>query len=70
MNISKFKKLNIDSLAHFVRILIQQIKQKFYTFIMRIYSKWWGVRLGENCSFVGITVFKRAPQGTVKIDWP
>lgn len=67
MNFSKLKRLKIDSLAHFVRILIQQIKQKFYSLIMKIYSKWWGVKLGKNCSFVGITIFKRAPQGIVNI---
>lgn len=60
-------RLNKETLAHFTRILLQQIKRKIDTKLAYISAKWWRVKLEKNCIFVGKIYFRRTPGSSITI---
>lgn len=64
---SLFKRLDRDSLPHFMRIALQLVRQKFDTNMAYISAKWWKVDMKSGCTFIGKIYFRRTPNSVLKI---
>lgn len=64
---SALKRLNRDSLPHYLRILWQLALEPATTIIVRLKARWWGVSFGVGNVFVGDLSFVRARGSTISI---
>ncbi len=59
--------LNRDSLPHLVRCARELLLRTMSTFLARSYARWWGVELGEGCTFYGAPLLRRLPGTRIAI---
>ena len=65
--ISKLREVDYDNLPHYTRIARLLIHDRISTFLSRLVCLWWGVKLGSNCSFVGVLHIARCRQSVIEI---
>lgn len=61
------RQLDWDSFPHAVDCLNHMAARRWYTFWGRLATRWWGVRLGANCAFLGRPHFRRHPHSQIVI---
>jgi len=61
------KKINRDKLPHLLHIYWRKVDRFYFTFWARLAARWWGVRLGNGCSFIGRPRFVRHPKSYIEI---
>jgi acetyltransferase-like isoleucine patch superfamily enzyme len=61
------KNVNRDNLPHLIKILTDGMKKHYFTIGTRLSARWWGVHLGEKCSFLGYPRFVRHPNSHIEI---
>lgn len=61
------RKINRDSIPHLVNIVDVMAKKYWYTAWASLAAQWWGVHLGEGCTFVGRPRFVRHPGSCIEI---
>ena len=57
-----------DSFPHMVELVRRIVIVRWHTLWGYIAAWWWGVSLGENCVFNGISRFSRHPRSHITID--
>lgn len=61
------RQIDRDSFPHLVDIFCRMANRYYFTFWERIAARWWGVRLGPDCSFLGRARFFRHPRSQITI---
>ncbi len=61
------RQVDRDSLPHYTRIALQLVRERLSTALARLACRWWGIKLGANCSFVGQARFARCRGSTIEI---
>ena len=61
------RKLTKDSFPHMVDCLIRRKREIWYSLVMQLVSRWWGVDLGRKCIFNGRSYFHRHPDSRILI---
>jgi len=61
------RRVDRDSLPHYTRVALQLVRERLSTLFSRLACRWWGVKLGANCSFVGHARFARCRGSTIDI---
>lgn len=61
------RRINRDSLPHLADCFARNVAQRFWTVVMRGSALWWDVQLDQDCSFRGITRFRRHPGSSITI---
>jgi hypothetical protein len=56
-----------DNLPHKVDGLIHNAAQFWYTLVANLMAYWWGIDLGDNCTFFGYAKFWRHPISKIRI---
>jgi acetyltransferase-like isoleucine patch superfamily enzyme len=59
--------INRRDMPHYIRIIGLGAKEWLSTGIMQIFAHYWGVSLGKECRFVGLTSFVRCRQSRIDI---
>lgn len=59
--------LSRDSLPHYTRIALQLVAERLSTVLTRLVCRWWRIKLGGNCSFVGVARFARCRASNIEI---
>lgn len=63
----RMREISMDTFPHLLRCVIRMADRRWSTFWARLAAGWWGVRVGESCSFVGLPRFRRHPQSRIII---
>lgn len=61
------RRITRDKLPHLLHIYCRKIDSFYFTFLAQVTARWWGVRLGKGCSFVGHPRFVRFPNSYIEI---
>jgi len=61
------KQIWADRLPHQVACLEHSLTRHWHTLWARLTARWWGVRLGRGCVFVGRPRFRRCPGSQIVI---
>jgi len=56
-----------DNLPYLVQLAISMIKIQIHSPICGLNAKWWGIRLGNNCRFNGLPIFRRYPKSMIHV---
>lgn len=65
--IQAISRLNGESLPHYTRIALLLLREVLSTTLSRLSSRWWGIKLGPNCTFGGRARFARCRGSTIEI---
>ncbi len=61
------RRLSRDSLPHLVECLVRIVTIRFHSLFGTISAWWWGVELGDQCSFNGHPRFRRHPGSSISV---
>lgn len=53
--------------AHYADILLRRLSQPMWSLINYAAARWWGVRIGRRCHFIGKAYFNTLPGSSVNI---
>jgi acetyltransferase-like isoleucine patch superfamily enzyme len=59
--------INRDNLPHIVECLRRIAITRWHTFGARLAAHWWDLRLGPNCEFNGLPLFRRHPHSRITV---
>ncbi len=60
-------KINRDNIPHLIQCVQNMSLGKIDTILSIYLAKWWGIKLGNNCKFYGVPIFRRSPGSTIMI---
>jgi acetyltransferase-like isoleucine patch superfamily enzyme len=63
----RFRALNRDSAPHLVQCLLDLLRSCIQTRMASLLAWWWGVQMGQSCSFYGLPLFRRLPGSRITI---
>jgi len=61
------RRISRDKMPYLLHIHGRKINSFYFTFWAQLMARWWGVRLGKGCSFVGHPRFVRHPNSYIEI---
>lgn len=61
------RKIDFDSFPHIVSCLWRIGTKKWFSARSMLLSRWWGISLGQGCSFNGIPRFRRHPRSSISV---
>jgi hypothetical protein len=61
------RKLNWDSFPHVIDCLNRIVARRWHIFWSYLAARWWGVRLGADCVFLGRPLFRRYPGSQIVV---
>src|SRR5712671_213170 len=63
----RFRDLNRDNASHFLACLLNLGRSSIQGRIGKILAWWWGIEIGQGCSFYGLPLFRRLPESRIRI---
>ena len=63
----RFRGLDRDNAPHFLTCLLNLGRSSIQSRIAKILAWWWGIEIGQGCSFHGLPLFRRLPGSRIRI---
>jgi acetyltransferase-like isoleucine patch superfamily enzyme len=67
INVTRFRGLNRDNAPHLFDCLLNLGRSLIQTRTARMLGWWWGIEIGQRCSFYGLPLFRRLPGSRIRI---